>query len=121
MLDSVTEALQPRERGILDYGFCESRHRLRSEVRTFVMLITPRWHYTPASFMLYLLQMSKPLTETNPYRVNLQLREKLLYTSVCSSTAIEGVKVTPELEAITVYPGQIPLVKRPDGSYEPRR
>ena len=72
--------------------------------------------------MLYLLEMSKPLIETNPYLVDLQLREKLLYTSVCSSTAIEGVKVTPaQLDAITVYSGQIPLVKRPDGSYEPRR
>jgi len=66
--------------------------------------------------------MSKPLIETNPYLVDLQLREKLLYISVCSSTAIEGVKVTPtQLDAITAYPGQIPLVKRPDGSYEPRR
>jgi hypothetical protein len=72
--------------------------------------------------MLYLLEMNKPLTETNPYLIDLQLREKLLYTSVCSSTAIEGVKVTPsQLDAITVYPGQIPLVKRPDGSDEPRR
>lgn len=72
--------------------------------------------------MLYLLQMSKPLIDTNPYLVDLQLREKLLYTSVCSSTAIEGVKVTPaQLGAIIVYSGQIPLVKRPDGSDGPRR
>jgi len=49
-------------------------------------------------------------------------RENLLYTSVCSSTAIEGVKVTfPLPNEFTVYPGQVPLVKQPDRSYGPRR
>lgn len=66
--------------------------------------------------------MNKPLIETNPYLIDPRQREKLLYTSVCSSTAIEGVKVTfPQPNEFTAYPGQIPLVKQPDGSYGPRR
>ena len=66
--------------------------------------------------------MSKPLIETNPYLIDPQQREKLLYTSVCSSTAIEGVKVTfLQPNPFTVDSGQIPLVKQPDGSYGSRR
>jgi hypothetical protein len=66
--------------------------------------------------------MNKPLIETNPYLIDPRQREKLLYTSVCSSTAIEGVTVTfPQPNEFTAYPGQIPLVKQPDGSYGPRR
>lgn len=66
--------------------------------------------------------MSKPLIETNPYLIDPQQREKLLYTSVCSSTAIEGVKVAfVQPKPFTEDPGQIPLVKQPDGSYGPRR
>ena len=66
--------------------------------------------------------MSKPLIETNPYLIDPERREKLLYTSVCTSTAIEGVKVTfVQPNPFTVYPDQIPLVKQTDGSYGPRR
>ena len=66
--------------------------------------------------------MNKPLIETNPYLIDPQQREKLLYTSVCSSTAIEGVKVTfVQPKPFTEDPGQIPLVKQTDGSYGPRR
>jgi hypothetical protein len=66
--------------------------------------------------------MSKPLIETNPYLIDPQQREKLLYTSVCTSTAIESVKVTTvQLKPFTEDPGQISLVKQPDGSYGPRR
>ncbi len=39
----------------------------------------------------------KPLIETNPYLVNSTQRQELFYTSVTSSTAIEGVHdVLPE-------------------------
>ena len=62
--------------------------------------------------------MSKPLIETNPYLIDPQQREKLLYTSVCTSTAIEGVKVTfVPPKPFTEDPGQTPLVKQPAGSY----
>jgi hypothetical protein len=66
--------------------------------------------------------MSKPLIETNPYLVDPQKREKLLYTSVCTSTAIEGVKVTfVQPKPFTEDPGQTPFVKQPAGSYGRRR
>lgn len=66
--------------------------------------------------------MSKPLIETNPYLMDPQQRGKLLYNSVCSSAAIEGVKVTfPLANDFRVYPAQVPLVKRTDESYGPRR
>ncbi len=35
----------------------------------------------------------KPLIETNPYLKNPSKRQALLYTAVCSSTAIEGVHI----------------------------
>ena len=66
--------------------------------------------------------MNKPLIETNPYLIDPQQREELLYTSVCSSTAIEGVKVTfPQPNTFTVYPNQVPPLKQTDGSYGPHR
>ena len=38
--------------------------------------------------------VKKPLVETNPYLANPSQRQELFYTSVTSSTAIEGVHVT---------------------------
>ena len=37
--------------------------------------------------------VKKPLIETNPYLANSNQRQELFYTSITSSTAIEGVHV----------------------------
>jgi len=66
--------------------------------------------------------MNKPLIETNPYLIDPTQREKLLYTSVCSSTAIEGVNVKfPLPNTATLYSGQVSLVKESEGFYGRRR
>ncbi len=43
--------------------------------------------------MVALPMVKKPLIETNPYLIDSTQRQELFYTSVTSSTAIEGVHV----------------------------
>lgn len=60
----------------------------------------PRFHFLRQSgfvsalfyFLVYNKNMSnKPLTKTNPYLKDPEKRKSMLYTTVSSSTAIEGV------------------------------
>lgn len=52
--------------------------------------------------MLKLIMSKKSLIKTNPYLKNPQQREELLYTSVSSSTAIEGVLTTDAYDKKTL-------------------
>jgi hypothetical protein len=66
--------------------------------------------------------MKKPLIETNPYLIDPFQRERLFYTSVCSSTAIEGVNVSfPLKNPPTQYPSETPIVSPTEAFYGPRR
>jgi hypothetical protein len=77
--------------------------------------------YTWLAIYAMIEQMKKSLLETNPYLLDPAEREKLFYVSVCSSTAIEGVKVTFPPTSLIFYPGQVPPAKRTDDSSEPHR
>ncbi len=46
------------------------------------------------SLVVASVMAKKPLIETNPYLTDFTQRQDLFYTSVTSSTAIEGVHVT---------------------------
>ncbi len=71
--------------------------------------------------MVALPMVKKPLIETNPYLINPTQRQELFYTSVTSSTAIEGVHVgTSDL----VNPPSKPMetnVREREESYRSRR
>ena len=62
----------------------------------------------------------KPLKETNPYLKDLELGKALLYQSVSSSTAVEGVLTKyPKLnEALEKKLKEIISVHEPSASYE---
>jgi hypothetical protein len=47
---------------------------------------------------LFFVMLKKPLSKTNPYLKNDAQRKAMLYTSVVTSSAIEGVKL-PDMNA----------------------
>ena len=66
--------------------------------------------------------LKKPLVETNPYLRKPQGRRALLYTSVSSSTAIEGVHaaVSQALKP-PQKPGRLTIIRDSGESYRSRR
>jgi len=66
--------------------------------------------------------MSKrPLVETNPYLRKPKGRRALLYTSVSSSTAIEGVHAAVSQALKPQKPGRPTIIRDSEESYRSRR
>lgn len=71
-----------------------TRRKVQSQAAQRGYLLYKRLASTISLSPMVALPMAKrPLIETNPYLINSTQRQELFYTSVTSSTAIEGVHV----------------------------